>query len=351
MFETLRRAGAHRVLLLDDPPSGLRALLVLDSLVLGPAAGGIRTLAYPDEAAALADAARLARAMSLKCAIAGLAAGGGKTVVMAHPGLDRPRAFRRLGAYVEDLRGLYRTAGDLGTTPEDLRAMSGTTRYVNVREADLSAAAGAGVLSCLRALANFRGIADLRGLRVAVQGCGAMGAAVARALAAAGATLALADLEAARTTRLAEELGASVLPPDLILAADVDIVAPCAAGGVLTAASVAALRAWGVCGAANNMLADADAERALHERGVLMVPDFLSSAGAVIAGVGVDVMGLSDVTPLLAGLGATTTRVLETSSATGVSTTSVARALAEARIAAAGGDAGLAALGTAPPVR
>lgn len=335
MFDTLRRAGAHRVLLLDDPPSGLRAFLALDSLALGPAAGGIRTLAYPDEAAALADATRLARAMSLKCAIAGLAAGGGKTVVMAHPGLDRPRAFRRLGEYVEDLRGLYRTAGDLGTTPDDLRAMSETTRYVNVRESDLSAAAGAGVLSCLWALAEFRGIADLRGLRVAVQGCGAMGAAVARALAAAGVTLVLADLDAERAARLAEELGATTLPPTDILAADVDIVAPCAAGGVLTAAVAGTLRAWGVCGAANNMLADVAAEEALAARGVLVVPDFLSSAGAVIAGVGVDVMGLSDVTPLLTGLGATTTRVLEASRADGVTTTAAARALAEVRIAVA----------------
>lgn len=346
MFDTLRRAGAHRVLLLDDPPSGLRACLALDSLALGPAAGGIRTLAYPDEAAALADAARLARAMSLKCAIAGLQAGGGKTVVMAHPGLDRPRAFRRLGEYVEELRGLYRTAGDLGTTPEDLRAMAETTRYVNVREADLSAAAGAGVLHCLRALVAFRaggpgadtGAAhDLRGLRVAVQGCGAMGAAVARALAAAGVTLVLADLDAARAERLAAELGAATLPPAALLGADVDIVAPCAAGGVLTTAVAGSLRAWGVCGAANNMLADAAAEAALAARGVHLVPDFLSSAGAVIAGVGVDVMGLADVTPLLAGLGATTTRVLEAARADGVTTTAAARRLAEARIAAAGG--------------
>lgn len=335
MFELMRRAGAERILLLDDPSSGLEAVLVIDSLTLGPAAGGVRTLRYPTFEAGLADAARLARAMTFKCALAGLDAGGAKTVVLDHAGLNRRRAFRRLGEYVEDLRGLYRTAGDLGTTQPDLEAMAETTRYVNVRERSLGVAAGAGVLSCLAALAAFRGLPGVAGLRVAVQGCGAMGAAVARALAGAGVALTLADIDPARATRLAEEVGARVVPPDALLGADVDVVAPCAAGGGLTAAVVGGLRAWGVCGAANNPLADAAAEAALTARGTLLVPDIVASAGAVIAGIGVDVMGLTDVTPLLARLGDTTRRILEASAAAGRPTTAVAADLARERIAAA----------------
>ena len=167
-----------------------------------------------------------------------------------------------------------------------------------------------------------------------------MGTAVARALAAAGATLVLADLDAARAGQLAAALRATTRPAGEILGADVDILAPCAAGGVLTAEVAATLRAWGICGAANNVLADAAAERALQERGVLVVPDFLSSAGAVIAGVGRDVMGLTDVTPLLEGLGARTSRVLEAAHTDGVTTTAAAREMAEARMAGGAGALG-----------
>src|SRR5262245_17489366 len=107
LWATCESLGAARCLLLTDAASGLRAVLVLDDLTLGPAAGGVRTRSYPGLSEALADAARLARAMTLKCALAGLDAGGGKLVVLEHPDLDRPRAFARLGTFVEELRGLF----------------------------------------------------------------------------------------------------------------------------------------------------------------------------------------------------------------------------------------------------
>ncbi len=71
-FEELSSAGAHRILALQDKASGLRAFIALDDMTLGPACGGIRTLAYNSTAEALTDVAKLASAMTLKCAIAGL---------------------------------------------------------------------------------------------------------------------------------------------------------------------------------------------------------------------------------------------------------------------------------------
>src|SRR5215470_16766779 len=93
--------GLPRARVVRDQAAGLEAVIVLDDTTLGPAAGGVRTRIYPTALAAVEDAARLARAMTIKCALAGLAAGGGKAVVVAHPGLDRPRAFRALGVVIE----------------------------------------------------------------------------------------------------------------------------------------------------------------------------------------------------------------------------------------------------------
>lgn len=331
---TLDAAGVQRCVLWRDASVGLTALLVIDDLSLGPGAGGVRTRAYPSLAAALAEAAGLAQAMTRKCALAGLAAGGAKAVVLDGPELDRPRAFARLGELVRELGGVFRTAGDLGTTAEDLAAMASTCPYVHVDERGLAEAVARGLVGCVAACAGLRG-RGLAGLRVAVQGCGSIGGAVARALHAAGATLTIADLDPRRAAGLAAELGARVVAVEAVLTADVDVLAPCAVGGVITAELAARLRAWAVCGAANNILDGLAAARVLAGRGVLHVPDEIASAGAVIEGIGRSVMGLADRTPLIDALAETTRALLSEAADTGELPVVLAQRAAEARIAAA----------------
>lgn len=326
-------AGARRCVLWRDPPSGLSAVLVIDDMTLGPGAGGVRTRAYPDLAAAIADASALARAMTRKCALAGLAAGGAKAVVLDHPGLDRPAAFRRLGAFVAELGGIFRTAGDLGTRAEDLAAMAETCPFVHVEERGLAEAVARGLIGCAAACAARRG-RGLAGLRAAVQGCGAIGGAVARALRAAGAALVVADIDAGRAQDLARETGAEVQDPEDILRAEVDLLAPCATGGVVTAELARSMRAWALCGAANNLLAGPEVAEVLRARGVLHVPDVVASAGAVVEGIGRTVMGLADRAPLIDALGATAAALLAESAATGATTEALAERRAQARLAA-----------------
>lgn len=100
-------ATYERLVAVRDAPSGLRAVVAIDSTRRGPAFGGIRRRHYESEAAAVADACSLARAMSRKCALADLAAGGAKTVVlMPAPGAPDPRwpkAYRALGRAIDEL--------------------------------------------------------------------------------------------------------------------------------------------------------------------------------------------------------------------------------------------------------
>jgi len=327
----LESAEVARAFAFRDDTCGLRGYLVLDDLTLGPAAGGIRTCAYHSDDDALADVQRLARAMTLKCSISGLDAGGGKAVVLCGEDLDRPTAFTRLGELVEDLGGAFYTAGDLGTTGADLATMAAQTRYVRTDEVDLAAAVGRGLVHCIDAVATRRG-RTLAGLRVAVQGCGAIGGAAARALAAAGVELLLADMNPARSAALADELGATAAHARDILMAEVDIVAPCAVGAAFTEEVAAEVRAWAVCGGANNILASPEVGRVLAQRDILFVPDMISSAGAVIEGVGEGIMGLSDREPLIERLGQTTREVLDEAESSGRTPNEVAEQRARARI-------------------
>lgn len=339
LLETLAQSGGHRCLLVSRPRASLKAIIALDSFVLGPAMGGIRTQPYVDDDAAMADAVRLASAMTLKCAIAGLDAGGAKTVVIAQPNMDRLAAFQALGEYIEELGGLYYAAGDLGTGQDDLLAAASMTKYVATEGADLADAAGLAVLRCIEACVDHAGRGRLQTLRVAVQGCGDMGAAVARAVAKAGAEVLVADVNGERARRLAEEVGATVADPRAILLADADVVAPCARGGVIDIEVARQMKAWAICGAANNQIADAEAERALIARGIVAVPDIVASAGAVIRGAAARGLGPSDYRAAIGALGATTRAILAEARASKRPPRVVAEAMARARIAAKRGGA------------
>jgi leucine dehydrogenase len=329
LFDCVESLGCARVTLWSDAASGLRAVLGVDDTTLGPAVGGIRTRAYPSLVAAIEDATALARAMTIKTALGGLDAGGCKIVVLDHDGLDRPAAFARLGQLVDDLRGSVRTAGDLGTTAADLAAAARHTTHISTDHADLSAATARGLLGCALACAE---VAGRRIESAAVQGCGAIGAAAARALAAAGIDLLVADVDAAQAESVARETGARVAPPEQILFEAVDLICPCAIGGVVDRAAAERIAAWAVCGAANNVVAEPAAERRLVERGILFVPDVLASAGAVIHGVSRRMMGLADSGPLIDALGVTARDVLAASRATGRLASDVARDRARERI-------------------
>ncbi len=65
---------------------------------------------------------------------------------------------------------------------------------------------------------------------------------------------------------------------------DVDVFSPCAVGGVLHPGTIDRLRCAVVVGAANNQLADAAADAALHARGIRYAPDYAVNAGAVALG-------------------------------------------------------------------
>lgn len=308
LFDRLDDLGVSRVIALRHPPSGLKAFLVLDDLTLGPAAGGVRTLSYTTEAAALQDAAALARQMTLKCSLAGLDAGGGKLVVLDQPELDREAAFRWLGRRITELRCFY-TAGDLGTRPEDLEHMAEACPFVET--AQLGPAVGRAALRCLEALAERFG-REVGELTIGVQGAGFIGGHVARAYREAGAELVIADLIPEKAEALAAELDAVTVSAEELAGSQLlDVFAPCGLGGVLTEALVGRLGAWGVCGAANAQLAGPGAAEALRKRRIEHVPGVLAGAGAVVQGIGRTRMGLSDPGVLIDELRSTTSRLLE----------------------------------------
>ncbi|HET6522360.1 MAG TPA: Glu/Leu/Phe/Val dehydrogenase dimerization domain-containing protein [Geminicoccaceae bacterium] len=290
MFGTGELRGHERVWFVNDGAAGPRAVIAVHDTTLGPGGGGVRFHPYPDSGEALRDVLRLSRTMTYKLALAGLPFGGAKAVIIGDPRADGTEALlEAFGRAVEDLRGLYTCGPDAGTTPDDMAVIARATRHVvglpGGAGGDIERATGYGVYHAVRAAVRRRlGRDDLAGLRVAVQGLGKVGLRLCRQLAKAGARLHVADLDPAAVARAVEAFGATAVPAERVLGLEVDVLAPCAMGGVLDGRSVRRVCAPVVCGGANDQLADPPRHgRALADRGVLFVPDYVANAGGSIA--------------------------------------------------------------------
>lgn len=273
-----------------DEASGLRAIVAIHNTHRGPSLGGLRIFPYASEEQALTDVLRLSRGMTYKSALAGLDLGGGKAVIIADPKRDKtPALLEAMGRLVDSLGGRYITAEDSGSNEEDMQVIAGTTHHVgglrrdNGHSGDPSPFTAWGVFHAVcRTVHHGLARDDLRGLRVAIQGVGSVGAHLARHLHDAGAQLVLTDIDTQAANRLARELGAQVVTPDAIFDADVDVFSPCAMGSVLDANVCERLKARVIAGAANNQLAAPWIGQRLQERGILYAPDYVANAGGVI---------------------------------------------------------------------
>jgi len=332
LFETIDDTHARHTVVYSDARIGLRALLVIDDATLGPAVGGVRTQPYPSLAHALQDAAWLSRAMTDKCALAGLDAGGGKLVVVEHPDMNRDAVFDALGERLADLRGAFWTGPDLGTTHDDLERMARHTSHVHADKEGVAESVALGVLRSMQGILDVDNRKTLDGLRVGVLGAGRVGTEVARLLKGHGVELLLADVDDERARAVGTEVGATVMTPSALFDETLDVFCPCATGGVLSERRAQSMKVWAVCGGGNNLLANMKAADILDERGVWMVPDILSSAGGVIYGVGKDLMKLDDRTPLIDALRTQSASVLQEAKSRGSNTLIEARRRARERI-------------------
>jgi len=295
--------GPAKVVQVGEPALGLRAVLVVDNVARGPSIGGLRMA--PD--VSVDECFRLARAMTLKNSAAGLPHGGGKSVLWGDPKMPRERKERLIRAFAHALRHEddYIFGPDMGTdetcmawVKDEIGRAVGLPAALGGIPLDEVGATGWGLASCAEVAAPHCGL-GLRGARVAVQGFGAVGRHAARFLAEQGAVLVaasdtagtLADPRGIDVDALGalKHAGGSVCDhprgdkrgPDAILDVECDIWIPAARPDVVREDNAARLRAKLVLQGANIPFTPG-AEKMLHERGVLIIPDFIANAGGVI---------------------------------------------------------------------
>lgn len=255
-----------------DAPAGYGAL---------PANGGIRIKPYGSDDECAREARALARRMTEKQALYHVGFAGTKITVRADPeSVDRPALLAAVGEVLNRLEGAVYTGSDLNVTAADVRLLAGICPYVLAgigTAVDPSVATAHGVLG---ALAAAVGAEALPATSFLVHGLGKVGRVVAAELVGAGARVWTVERTAERT-RL--DGAASLSHLDRWWTRPVDVVVLCSDSYAVDVERARELSCRLVMGSANLPFADHDEVCAvLRERGVLFLPDQLTSAGATI---------------------------------------------------------------------
>jgi glutamate dehydrogenase/leucine dehydrogenase len=339
-------------------PLGAEGIVVVDNVVLGPAIGGVRM----NESVTADEVARLARAMTIKNAVAGLAHGGGKSGIRLSQPVAADGRERVIRAFANAIRHLvdYVPGPDMGTDEtamawmrDEIGRAVGLPAVLDGIPLDEIGATGYGLAVCADTLARA-GRIDLDGARVAIQGFGAVGRHAAIELAQRGARIiAVSDvggavehpdgldltalIAAKGSGSVADFTDAKPIARDELLFLDCDILVPAAQPNVINEANVAKVRARLVLQGAN-LPVTAGAESGLARRGVFNVPDVVANAGGVICAAveyrgGSPTQAFAEITERIA---ASTTEMLDRmASGHGTLPRDAALAMAQARLTTA----------------
>ena len=347
--------GPQKIVHIYEPGLDLKAILVVDNVAAGPSIGGTRMA--PD--VSLEECVRLARAMTLKNAAAGLPHGGGKSVIFADPSvsaLQKEQIMRAFAGAIGDIAD-YIPGPDMGTdeqcmgwVKDEIGRAVGLPREIGGIPLDEIGATGFGLAAAANVVKDYCGL-DLKGARVAIQGFGAVGQHAARFLVEQGAVLVAAadsagtlsdpnglDLEVLITLkgdgkRLTDAADGEKRDREAIVGIDCDIWIPAARPDVLHEENVEQVKARIILEGANIPATEA-AERRLHERGVLVIPDFIANAGGVICAA-VEFQGGSEAAAFEAieeKITRNTREVLEVMKTSGAQPRDAAIKLAEQRV-------------------
>ncbi|TSD03757.1 MAG: leucine dehydrogenase [Parcubacteria group bacterium Greene0714_36] len=280
--------GHEMVSCFHDKATGLRGFIGIHNTRLGPATGGTRYWRYDSEREALGDVLNLSRAMTYKCALAGVPYGGGKAVIMRNARYPKNAAFfAAYGRLVNLFNGKFYTGEDVGMTEQDVAILARYSPFINGlpgKAGDPAPWAALSVFYAMEAgLKAVFGAATMRGKTFAIKGLGKVGGELVRLITERGGTVYGADVKREAVKNAVRRFpNMKIVRPADIHALKVNVFSPCAMGGDFSGRTVPRLKCDIVCGGANNQLMSAQDGERLHERGILYIPDYVANAGGLI---------------------------------------------------------------------
>lgn len=301
--------GPERILEVYNPKVGMHGFVVIDNLALGPGKGGIRMT----PTVSVTEVSRLARAMTWKNALADLPFGGAKAGII---GDDRTMSQEKkdeiVAAFSEALKvvcpSLYVAGPDMNMAEHEMEVFAkanGSLQSCTGKPVAIGGiphelgSTGIGVFYALKVALKHKG-KEMKNIRVAIEGFGNVGWFVAKFVTEAGGkVVAVSDSRGTITNqngfdfhklvKTKEEkktvtaYGEGTLSKtEDIIAADCDVLVTAAIPDLIDEKDLPKIKAKFIIEGSNIPMSPA-CEEILHNRGVLVVPDFVANAGGVIS--------------------------------------------------------------------
>jgi glutamate dehydrogenase/leucine dehydrogenase len=295
IFKIMKKESSRQITFHYNPQTNLELIWVIDSIpnkrnkqgkLISEVSGGTR-FAHQDADIALHDALKLSKAMTRKSKVLGFNQGGSKTVVLANQ--TKKKSFlQSIGDFIQIHKGLFRTAIDLGFVMKDGKQIASKTDFVDSLSHLEKGLGSTGDNTAEGIIHGYNTICKeilkkpLKECSVAIQGLGAVGLSLAQRLIEQGCRVIGADISQKSCTN-AKKLGVIIAPPKKILFQKVDILAPCALGGIINRKTIPKLSCKVVAGGANNPLENEFTdEKRLLKRDIVYIPDFILNCGGFL---------------------------------------------------------------------
>ncbi len=276
--------GYERVIHATNNTTNLNCIIGIHSTKLGPALGGVRSWFYNNFNEHLNEVLRLSKAMSLKNSICGINFGGGKAVINLNGIKKTSELYESYGELVDQLNNTYITAGDVGTSMEDLISINKTTKYVSGIKLETSAPTAKGIFDAINVIYKFLTHKELRESTIAISGIGKVGSKLSKLLFKKNVNLIVSNIGKDAIDNLRQKkILFKEYDINLIFEQKCDIISPCALGGAINSQIKKKLKCKAIVGAANNQLDKPETAVWLKENNIFYAPDYLVNSGGVIA--------------------------------------------------------------------
>lgn len=301
--------GPEKVIEVYNPKVGMRGFVVIDNTALGPGKGGIRMTASVSKE----EVVRLARAMTLKCALADLPFGGAKSGIIADPKqLTQKEKNDIIKEFSKAIKSVcpskYVAAPDMNMGEKEMEifakangsklSCTGKPKSIGGIPHELGST-GFGVYHATKIACEHKKI-KLNGVTFAVEGFGNVGWFATKYLTEAGAKLiAVSDsggvahdkdgIDFDEIDKIKKKTGSVVNYnksekmhcPD-ITKIKADILITAAIPDLIKVKDVDDLK-FKIIVEGSNIPMTEEVEELIHKKGILVVPDFVANAGGVIS--------------------------------------------------------------------
>jgi len=300
--------GPEKIIEVYNPKVGMRGFVVIDNTALGPGKGGIRMTPTVSKE----EVIRLARTMTFKNALADLPFGGAKSGIVANDRqLSKSEKKKIVEAFSRAIKivcpSLYVAAPDMNTAEQEMewfakangskKSCTGKPKKMGGLPHELGST-GYGVAEATEVALKHKGM-KIKGATFAIEGFGNVGFFTAKFLIEKGAKLtAVSDSKGTvcckegfdfdKLVKIKNETGSVVNYPGKkgtchsIIVADVDVLITAAIPDLIKERDVKEIKAKIIVEGSNIPMSE-KTEEMLHNRGILIVPDFVANAGGVIS--------------------------------------------------------------------